>query len=72
MKVQLTQWNKLGDHPLVKEITNKEFEYQEAKQEGAGAINDWQIVYPTQFIVEINGEYIAVINKEKAEKIKNS
>ena len=69
MKVKLTEWNKLGDHPLVKEITNREFEYEEARQEGAGVINNWQLVYPSQFIVEINGEYIGVINKEKAEKI---
>ena len=71
MDVKLTQWNKFGDHDLVKEITNKEFEYEEAKNEGAGAINQWFIIYPGQYIVEINGEFISVISTEKAEKIIN-
>ena len=69
MDIKLTQWNKLGDHDLVKEITTKEFEYEEAKNEGAGAINQWFIIYPGQYIVEINNEFISVISTEKAEKI---
>jgi hypothetical protein len=71
MQTKLTQWNKFGDHELVKEITNQEFEYQEAKEEGAGVINKWTIIYPGQYIVEINNEFIGVISKEKAEKILN-
>lgn len=69
MQTKLTQWNKFGDHELVKEITNHEFEYQEAKHEGAGAINNWTIIYPGQYIVEINHEFIGVISKEKAQRI---
>lgn len=68
MEAKITQWNKFGDHPLVKEINNHEFEYQEAKHEGAGSIN-WTIVYPGQYIVEINNEFIGVISKEKAQRI---
>lgn len=69
MNIQLTQWNKFGDHALVQEITNKEFEYEEAKSEGAGAINHWFLVYPGQYIVEINNEFISVITEEKAQRI---
>lgn len=69
MDVKLTQWNAFGDHDLVKEITNHEFEYQEAKSEGAGAINNWTIIYPGQYIVEINNVYIGTISSEKAQTI---
>lgn len=69
MNVKLTQWNNFGDHDLVKVITNREYEYDEAKQNGAGIINNWYIIYPGQYIVEINEEFIAVIDEEKAKKI---
>lgn len=69
MKVDLTQWNKFGDHPLVKENTCKEYEYTEAAVEGAGMIDTYIIVWPTYYIVEINGVFVGVIPQARAEKI---
>lgn len=69
MNVKLTQWNKFGDHELVTQITNREFEYDEAKHEGAGVINKWDIIFPGQYIVEINEEYIGIISEKKAKII---
>lgn len=66
---KLTQWKKLGDHPLVKEIENQEFEYQEAKYDGAVVINDYRIIYPGEYIVEINDEFVGIISEEKRNKI---
>ncbi|MBC7473931.1 MAG: hypothetical protein H7263_06535 [Candidatus Sericytochromatia bacterium] len=71
MKVTLTQWNKIGDHPLVTLKCSAEFEYQEAKKDGAGFIESFTIVYPGQYIVEINGIYIGVISARKAKQIKH-
>ena len=72
MRVTLTQWNKMGDHPLVTLKCSAEFEYQEAKKEGAGFIESFTIVYPGQYIVQINGVYIGVISPQKAEQIKKN
>lgn len=69
MQTTLTQWHKLGDHPLVTEITNQEFDYQESKAYGAAAINNRILVYPGQYIVEVNNIFVGVISKETGEKI---
>lgn len=69
METKLTQWNKFGDHKLVKKITNKEFGFQEAKSKGAGVIDNWTVIYPGEYIVEVNDEFIGVISEEKAKRI---
>lgn len=71
MNVKLTQWNKLGDHPLVTNKHCAEFEYTEAAHQGAGFINSFTIVYPGSYIVEINGVYVGIINEAKAKEILN-
>ena len=53
-KITLTQWNKFGDHPLVTDKTVKEFQYQEAKDKGYGFINNWIIVEPSNYLLEIH------------------
>ena len=69
MNVTLTKWEKFGDHPLVTDETSCEFEYEESKYEGCGFIDIWTIVRPGSYILEINGEFIAVIGEKKAQKI---
>lgn len=69
MKTTLTQFNKPGDHKLIKEITNQEFEYQESKAYGAYAIFDRILIYPGQYIVEVNDIFVGVISEENAQKI---
>lgn len=69
MQPKLTQWNKMGDHPLVKDNICQEFEYLEAQAIGCGFINTFIIVYPTDYIVEINNIYVGVIKQQIAELI---
>lgn len=71
MNVKLTQWNKIGDHPAVTLKCSAEFEYQEARKDGAGFIDIFTIVYPGNYVVEINGFFVGVISSSKAEQIKN-
>lgn len=65
-ELKLTQWKKMGDHPLVTQETCNEFEYTEAKLDGAGFIDIWTIVYPGNYILEINNKFITIIGEEKA------
>lgn len=72
MNVKLTQWNKSGDSQLVSNKTDiKEFEYVEAMSNGYGFINN-TIVYPGDYIVEINNIFTAVVSKEKGKELLNS
>ena len=68
-KITLTQWNKFGDHPLVTDKTVKEFQYQEAKDKGYGFINNWIIVEPSNYLLEINGHLIKVFSQTEVDKI---
>ena len=69
MHVKLTQWNKMGDHPLVSAEHCKEFEFMECAREGCGFINNFTIVHPNDYIVEINDVYVAVIGPVRAKEI---
>jgi hypothetical protein len=69
MDVKLTQWNKHGDHPLVKENSCKEFEYEDAANEGCGFINVFTVVNPGSYIVEINDIYVGVVSEIKGHAI---
>lgn len=69
-KVIFTVWNKMGDHPNVQPIEVGEFEYQEAKNAGAGALHKWTIVYPGMILVDINGITIGAISTEMYAAIK--
>jgi hypothetical protein len=69
MHVKMTQWNKMGDHELVKENTCREFEYTEAALEGCGVIHTFTIVHPTDYILEINSVYTGVISEATAKEI---
>jgi hypothetical protein len=71
MKTQFTQWNTMGDHPLVKENTCHEFEYEQAASRGCGFINTFIMVYPTNYIVEVNDVFVGVINQATYEQVKN-
>lgn len=68
-EVNLVQWNKFGDHPLVKKEHSSEFPYDELFNEGCGFINNFQVVHPGDFILEINGHFISVLSKEKFEEV---
>lgn len=69
MNTKLTQWKKFGDHPLVKENSCHEFEYEEAASEGCGFINTFTIVNPGSYIVEINDMFIGVVSEVKGRAI---
>jgi hypothetical protein len=69
MNVKLTQWKKIGDHPLVKENSCREFEYEEAASEGCGFINTFTIVYPGSYIVEVNDMYVGIVSEVKGRVI---
>jgi hypothetical protein len=69
MKTQFTQWNKMGDHPLVKENSCFEFEYIQAVERGCGFIDTFKIVYPGNYIVEVNDVFVGVINQETYNKV---
>lgn len=69
MQTKLTQWHKLGDHSLVKEITNQEYDYQESKYYGAAVIYDRVLIFPGQYIVEVNDIFVGVISEENGNKI---
>jgi len=69
MNVKLTQWKKIGDHPLVKENSCREFEYEDAATEGCGFINTFTIVTPGSYIVEINDVYIGIVSEVKGRAI---
>jgi len=68
-EIKVTQWFALGDHPLVTDETSHEFEFQEAKNEGAGFINKWTIVYPGMYILEINNQFITVLTQQRLNEI---
>lgn len=70
LKTKLTKWEKSGDHPLVRmENTINEYEYTEAAAQGAGFINQWTIVYPGEYILEMNDIFTAVLPAEKIAEI---
>jgi len=68
-EITITQWNKMGDHPLVTNDTVEEFEYQEAKYNNAGFIDKWTIVYPGFYVLEVNGKFLSVIGPKKYKEI---
>lgn len=72
MKTQFTQWNTMGDHPLVKENTCHEFEYEQAASRGCGFINTFTIIYPTNYLVEVNDVFVGVINQATYEQVKHN
>lgn len=68
-ELTLTKWLKHGDHPLVKENTVQEFTQQEMAYQGCGFVKVWIAVWPGSYILEINGEFVAVLNEETALKL---
>lgn len=71
IEINLVQWNKMGDHELVRENTFKEFEYEELANSGCGFIGNGQIVYPGDFLLEINGHVLSVLSPKKMSEVFN-
>lgn len=71
INLQLVQWNKMGDHPLVKENVSNEFPYENLAREGCGFMNIHQVVHPGDFLLEINGHVVSILSEEKVSEIFN-
>lgn len=69
VEINLIQWNEFGDHPLVTEEHPQEFLYQEMAMAGCGFIEKFQIVHPGDFILEINGHIVSVMDQSKVAKV---
>ncbi len=69
VEFNLVQWNKMGDHPLVTSEHSQEFPYPDLAEEGCGFINQFQVVHPSDFLLEINGHVVSILSKEKVSEI---
>lgn len=71
VEFDLIQWNRIGDHPIVKENISPEFACEELAREGCGFINTFQVVHPGDFLLEINGHILAVLSPAKVSEVFN-